>query len=241
VQQLLKERIPPDVILLDDAFQHRSITPGFSILLIDYNHPPDKDWLLPAGRLREPPGSRKRADIILVTRSPERIKPIEMRQYVHNLGLQLGQHLFFTCMVYDRIYPVFDIPDPLDLARLKAQKPAILIVTGIADPRGLRKFARNISTNIRSISYPDHHSFSARDAERIAHEFAAMDSKYGLILTTEKDAMRFHALAMPEHLKKVLYQVRIKVKFLNNDTEHFNKQVLNYVTSNKRNSILHKK
>ena len=241
VQQLLKEQIPPDVILLDDAYQHRYIKPGFSILLIDYNHPVNKDMLLPAGRLREPAGSRKRADIILVTRSPERMKPIERRQYVNNFGLELGQHLFFTSMVYDKIYPVFDIPDPSDLAHLKKNKPAILIVTGIADPRGIRKFARSISTNIRAIAYPDHHAFSIKDIEQIDKAFRDLGSENVLILTTEKDAMRFHAVMVPDHLKKVLYQVRIKVRFLNDDTENFNKQIIRYVTSNKRNSILHKK
>ncbi len=96
VIQLMELTPPVEVILLDDAYQHRSLKPGFSILLIDYERPLDQDYLLPAGRLREPAVNRNRANIILVTKSPERIKPIELREYVKKLAPSMGQHLYFT-------------------------------------------------------------------------------------------------------------------------------------------------
>ena len=241
VNMLLKQDPPPDLILLDDAFQHRYIKPGFSILLIDYNHPITRDHLLPAGRLREPAANRNRANMILVTKSPERTKPIEMRQYVNDVGLKLGQHLFFTTMAYDKIFPVFNIPDPLSLEQLKERRSPVLIVTGIADPRPVKRFARLISTNMKVLSFPDHHVFTLKDIEKIEQAFQSMADQNSMILTTEKDAMRFQSLDLPEHLRQAMYQVRIKVRFLNEDTMNFNKQILNYVASNKRDSILHKK
>ena len=241
VRMLLNQASPPDLVILDDAFQHRYIKPGFSILLIDFNRPLENDLLLPAGRLREPARRRERANMILVTKSPERLKPIEMRQYVKDLGLHIRQHLFFTTIAYDNIYPVFDISVPQGMEHFKQKKSPVLLVTGIADPRSVKRFVRNISTHITAMSFPDHHNFSRADLEKIENEFRALGSEDAIIITTEKDAMRFQALQPPEIIRRSLYMVKIKVSFLNNDNINFNKYILSYVRSNKRDSILHKK
>ena len=241
VKMLMKQDPLIDIILLDDAFQHRYIKPGFSILLIDYNQPLKKDFLLPAGRLREPGRNRNRADMILVTKSPERINPFERRQYVKNIKLHLRQHLYFTCMAYDNIYPVYHIENPHSFKYFKEKKVPVLIVTGIADPRSVKRFVRKISTNFKVLTYPDHHTYRGKDLEKIEEEYLALGSEDAIIITTEKDAMRFEALEPSGKLKQVMYKIRIKVEFLNNDAGNFNKQIISYVTSNKRDSILHKK
>ena len=180
-----------EVILMDDAYQHRSVKPGFSILLIDYARPIDKDHLLPAGMLREPASNTNRANIILVTRSPERIKPIEFREYVNRLGLSIGQHLYFTTMRYGKLSPVFPESPAREAEWFKKHVGSILIVSGIANPRPLRQYARSINTNLTELSFPDHHTSSHHDMEKISTAYEKLKKSHQevLVLTTEKDAM----------------------------------------------------
>jgi len=241
IRQLMKIHPPVEVILLDDAFQHRAVRPGLSILLMDHSRPVDRDSLLPAGRLREPARNRDRAHLFLVTRSPERMKPIERREYVKRLGLALGQHLYFTTVRYERLYPVFEGVPQQGVEWFRERTEAILIVSGIAQPRHLRKFARSIQPNIQEMTFPDHHRYSNRDLDRINARFETLKTggKEILVLTTEKDAMRLKAFDPPGTFKNACHAVRIQIHFLNEDQSAFNKQIHTYVVSNKRSSILH--
>lgn len=241
IRQLMKLSPPVEVILLDDAYQHRAVRPGLSILLMDYSRPVDHDRLLPAGRLREPAGNRNRADILLVTRSPERVRPIERREYVKRLGLSIRQHLYFTSVRYGTLLPVFEGAPVKDVSWFRENVTAVLIVTGIAHPRPVRQFARSISTRISEINYPDHHRYSLRDLDRIMDAFASLrnNGKEVLVLTTEKDAARLKQFSPPEAFRDACHAVRIHIHFLNDDQLEFNKQIINYVVSNKRSSILY--
>jgi len=240
IRQLLKMANPIDVILLDDAFQHRYVKPGKSILLMDYNRLITDDLLLPAGRLREPASAMKRADIILVSKSPERIKPIEMRNIVKQLGIEIYQHLFFTTIEYGEIRPVFETKEALNREYFKSKKSPVILLTGIANPRPVRKFARSISTSIHEMKFPDHHAYTAADLEKVKEKILELRHPDTIVLTTEKDAMRIQELQVDELLRKNLYFVPIRVKFLHDDQEEFDKIILNYVRSNKRNNLLHK-
>ncbi|MBN2698720.1 MAG: tetraacyldisaccharide 4'-kinase [Bacteroidales bacterium] len=240
VTMLMEQEPGTEVILLDDAFQHRAVKPGLSILLIDYNRPLQKDRLLPAGRLREPGRNRTRADIILITRTPEDIKPDEMRQIEKDLGLKNRQHLYFTGMKYGELLPVFPSPDSVSPAFVKNKSAPLLVVSGIENPEPLHRFAETISAEIRTLSYPDHHAYGKKDLRQIEKEFLALGSGDAFILTTEKDAMRFQNLALPDRIRQSMVMVRIQVVFLNNDAEQFNKQIISYVRSHKRDSRLHK-
>ena len=241
VGELMKLSPPVEVILLDDAYQHRSIRPGYSILLIDYNRPIDHDHLLPAGLLREPATSRNRANMILVTKTPGEMKPIEMREYVNRLGLEIGQHLFFTSIRYGHLFPVFGNGHAADPDDMKGNTGGVLIISGVAHPGALREFARNISGNIEEIRYPDHYRYSGKEVDLIGDKIKklAITESQILILTTEKDAAKLREQELPEHIRKAMYAVRIHVFFLNDDKENFDKQINSYVTSNKRSSILH--
>lgn len=241
VKALMELEPPVEVVLLDDAFQHRSIKPGFSILLMDYHRPIHKDCLLPAGRLREPALNRHRANIILVTRSPERIKPIELREYANQLELAIGQHLYFTHMRFSELTPVFHGCETREAAWFKSRVDGVLIVAGIAQPRSLRQYARSINTNISELFFPDHHAYSQKDMDRISGTYRKLSSggKQILLLTTEKDAMRLHDHTPDKEVQDAFHAVRIHVDFLNDDKEEFDRQILNYVRSNKRSSILH--
>lgn len=231
-----------DVILLDDAFQHRSVIPGFSILLVDFNRPLDRDYLLPAGRLREPARNRYRAHMILVTRTPESLKPIEMREYVNHFGLSIGQHLYFTTVRYGELKKVFPGSRERDAEWFRQNAGGVLLVTGIADPRPVREFAGSISSNICEISFRDHHRYSKKDIEHISKEYNLLKEGHQeiLILTTEKDSTRLREHSPGKEIQDSLYSIRIHVEFLNNDKKKFDQQILNYVSSNKRSSILYK-
>ena len=243
IQQLM-EKIPDmDVILLDDAFQHRYVNPGLSILLIDFNRPLSQDSLLPAGRLREQAYERRRANIILITKCPDRLKPIERRLIVKDLKLYPFQHLFFTKIKYGNPRPVFEgWGQTMNLNNIKTSKPHILMVTGIANPRLYKKHLRGISTRITEITFPDHHDYSEKDIIRITQVFEGLQGADRYIFTTEKDAMRLRNFTNIEYpVQKSMYYIPVGIDFLNEDTENFNAQIKNYVRSNKRDSILHKK
>jgi tetraacyldisaccharide 4'-kinase len=239
IQKLLAASRDIDVIILDDAFQHRYVKPGKSILLMDYNRLVQDDFLLPAGRLREPRSAITRAHTILITRSPERIKPIELRSIVKRMDLGMHQHLFFTTVEYGDFKPVYDIADQREASWFKNKDVPVLLLTGIANPRPLRKYARRISTRLTELRFPDHHTYTQRDMENITRKYYDLGDPNALILTTMKDAMRLHAVDPGDELKQILYYVTIRVRFLNDDQEEFNKQILNYVRSNQRDNLLH--
>lgn len=240
IRELQKLPQPPDLVLLDDAFQHRYVNAGKSVLLIDYNRMVGDDFLLPAGRLREPVSAMKRANLLLITKTPERLKPIEMRNIFKELNLEAYQNLFFTKIQYQEIKPVYQIQGSLTSSQFKQRDCHILLLSGIADPRPLRKFARSISTSITELTFPDHHRYTKHDVEKIREKIRSINHPEVLVLTTEKDAMRLQDVAMEEELKKTLYYVPIQVKFHGTQDEEFNKIILNYVRSNKRDNILHK-
>ena len=243
ITRLMNDVKDLDVILLDDAFQHRFVRAGLSILLIDYNRPLSRDYLLPAGLLREQVFEKKRANIILITKCPERLKPIDRRLVVKDLRLYPFQHLFFTFLKDEVPKPVFKtIPKVLTREEIKNMKPNILMIAGIANPRSFKRFIRNYSTQITEIIYPDHHSFTKKDIEIIISRFNAIEGDAKIIFTTEKDAIRLEKFSeIDVRIKEKMYFIPVTVSFMNEDTENFNQHILNYVRANKRNNILYKK
>jgi len=230
-----------NLIILDDAFQHRSIKPGLSILLIDYNSPLSQDYLLPLGNLRENSHEKRRAHIILVTKCPPKIKPIQRRLVVKDLNLFPYQTLYFTTVIYGELHPVFEVTPPLSKTECKNEKFRIHLVTGIANSRPLKKHLRGITPKITESKYPDHYNYSAKDLDEISSEFDKIDHDKKIIITTEKDAMRFQSMSgVNESLRRSMYYVPIGIEFLEDEGESFNNQIISYVRKNKRDSILYK-
>ena len=242
IEHLMKDVKDLDVILLDDAYQHRFVKAGLSILLVDYNRPLDKDHLLPAGLLREQPFEKKRANIILVTKCPERIKPIDRRLVVKDLTLYPFQHLYFTHLKDEMPRPIFNsVQKVMTRDEIKNMKPHVLMIAGIANPRSFKKFVRNYSTHITDLVYPDHYTFTNKDIDFIISKFNELDSIEKIIFTTEKDAMRLEKFSEIDiNIKERMYFIPVTIDFLNEDTDNFNQHILNYVRNNKRNSILYK-
>ena len=229
------------VIILDDAFQQRWVKPGISVLLVDYNQPMNKDYLLPAGRLRESVSAARRAAIVVVTKCPPDFKPIERRILMKELDLLPWQTLYFSSFRYGEPMPVFDgaLPFP-ERESLKKMKSKILMVTGIASPSTLASHLRSISPAIEQLCFPDHHRFSQGDIQKIGRRLNSMEGDRNIIVTTEKDAMRLEKISnIDPEIKKNIYYIPITVNFLEDDGEAFKYQILRYVKNNKRSHILY--
>ncbi len=229
----------PDVVLLDDAFQHRSVTPGINILLIDYNRQLKDDHLLPAGRLRERPYQARRANIIIFTKCPDEITPIMRRILQNDIGLLPYQSLFFTRLDYEIPKPVYT-GKRLGKTFYEDKQHSILLVTGIANPELLNKHVTKFALTLQTMKYPDHHSFTVQDIQNIQQNFGKLDGPKKIVVTTEKDAIRLKdAPGVSEELKSALYYVPVKINFLDEEKRIFNKKILNYVGENKSNRKLY--
>jgi len=237
----LSNEIIPDVVLLDDAFQHRRITPGINILLIDYNRQIKDDTLLPVGRLRESSTQMRRANIIIFTKCPNEITPIMRRILMKDVGLMPYQKLYFTTLSYQKLEPVFSA-EKLGNSFYKEKIFSILIVTGIASPMLVHNYLKQFSKRAEILSYPDHHNYSSDDIFSITQKFESINSKNKIIITTEKDAMRLKDCDnLTDEIKAALYYLPVKVKFLDDEGKSFNKKIFNYVGENKSNRELHKR
>ena len=231
---------PIDVVVLDDAFQHRYVNPDINIVLINYYRPIFLDKLLPAGRLREPVVGKKRADILIVTKCPKDLSLEEMRELENGIDPKLDQDLFFTSLTYGDLY---SINDPERIIRLPylSDEDAVLLVTGIASPTPMIEELTKYTHNVHPVTFSDHHVFGESDFKRIRKEFNKLPADKRLIITTEKDAARLkgHPL-MDDDLRTHCYILPIKVEFLNNSESLFNKKIQDYVRKNTRNSVLSK-
>lgn len=227
-----------DVILLDDAFQHRYVKPGINILLVDYHRLIIYDKLLPAGRLREPQSGKARADIVIVTKCPKDLKPMEYRVIIKAMDLYPYQQLFFTSLEYDDLYSVFgNTKRPLDSIK---RTDNILLLTGIASPKQLANDLGEYTSNITQLNFPDHHQFTAKDIERINSTFSNMPSPK-IIITTEKDTARLADMdGLSDDVRQSLYKLPIRVKFMLDQEDEFNNKIIGYVQKNSKNSILAK-
>jgi tetraacyldisaccharide 4'-kinase len=241
INRLLQLEKNIDVILLDDAFQHRYVMPNISILLVDYEHPLQNDALLPYGRLREQAFERRRADIIVVSKCPEDIKPIDQRLIEKYLKKRSYQKVFFTTLKYLEPLPVFsDFAKALSFSEIKSKMPVVFLLTGIANARPLKEYLLTATSEIREINYPDHYAFSVKDLRNVIEIYSAETGMDKFIITTEKDAMRLQQFPdLDEELKQAMYYVPVRVEFFENEEKDFNSYITNYVRNNKPDNILY--
>lgn len=242
IEKLVENDSKLDVVLLDDAFQHRYVKPGINILLVDYHRLIIYDTLLPAGRLREPLRGKDRADIVIVTKCPQDLKPMEYRVITKAMSLYPYQRLYFSTLEYDDLRAVF--PDAQhaktrQLTDLKGHHT--LLLTGIGSPQQLEHDLSPVITHLAPLTFSDHHRFRKKDIQLINDTFNALPSPR-CIITTEKDATRLKdAEGLSEDVKKNLYVLPVRVKFMQDQEDNFNQQITGYVRKNSRNSILAKR
>ena len=224
-----------DVIILDDAFQHRYVKPGINILLIDYHRLIIYDELLPAGRLREPKEGKSRADIVIITKCPADLKAIDYRVLTKAMNLFPYQDLYFTRLEYGTLKMLFG-EETMTIHDLKDLH--VLLLTGIASPKQMIVDLNPLCREITPLSFSDHHAFTTNDIARINQMFEEMPEPK-IIITTEKDATRIeHLEGLSEAVRRHLYVLPIEIKFMLEQDSTFNLKILSYVQKNSRNSIL---
>ncbi len=226
-----------DVILLDDAFQHRYVKPGINILLVDYHRLIIYDKLLPAGRLREPQSGKNRADIVIITKCPKDLKPMEFRVLTKAMNLYPYQSLYFTTIEYELLTPLF-AKEKSTIEKEALEDKHVMLITGIASPKQIIIDLKPHVKEMTTLAFSDHHQFKSKDIMKINETFNAIKGEK-IIVTTEKDATRLEQLdGLSEEVKQNLYVLPIKVKFMINQEEEFNDKIIDYVRKNSRNSIL---
>lgn len=228
VPQILHDRPDTQVIVLDDAFQHRSIRAGLNILLTDYGNLYTRDFYLPTGDLRDLKSGSKRADIIVVTKCPADLSADEKEEIRKELNLLSHQHLFFSSIEYGFPYHLIHNND-INLTR----DMEVLLVTGIANPEPLKQLLNDITRSYETIAYSDHYIFSIDDLKEIKKRFEKMDSPNKIILTTEKDAIRL--VKFKDELKDIpLFVIPIQHKILFEEAPAFNTMIVNFIRNFKQ-------
>lgn len=235
---LLKEFPSLQCILLDDAFQHRFIKPGLSILLTEFAHLYSSDFVIPSGGLREFKTGAKRADIIVVTKCPEILLPIERKRLLDEINPLSHQKVFFSYIRYGDFCPLnCSDKNPFSKEFYFERNYSIALVTGIANTKSLEYFLKHKVKNIYPIKFSDHHNFKKTDIIRIKELFNNIAAPNKIILTTEKDAMRLNKPEFSDVLKDIpVFYIPIEIAFHDKDGNLFNEQVINYVRKNQKNS-----
>ena len=229
IEQLLQLEKPPEIILLDDAFQHRKVTAGFNILLTPYYNLYADDSMLPTGNLRENKEGAKRAQIVLVTKCPNNLDENEQFEITKKLKINLKQTAYFTKIDYDKF--IYSAGNRMELEKLTNY--TIILVTGIAKTLPLTKFLTQKNIKFKHLKYKDHYNFTKNDLNKINTQFSKIVDKNKLILTTEKDYVRTF-----ENSNNNVYYLPIKTAFLNADIDKksFNTKIKEYVEQSTRNS-----
>ncbi len=227
ISKILAEKPETEVILLDDAFQHRYVKPGKSIILTDYHHLYVNDYLLPTGMLRERIKGAHRADIIIVTKTPKVLSPITCRNLYKELRPVRDQKIFFS-------YVTYDTPVPLKLC--SNQIPAapkyryIIMVAGVANSYPFQEYLSGLCNELIVMDFGDHHQYTAGDLEKISREYNSIISKDKVIFTTEKDSTRLDNDEFSSYIDNLsFYYVPIMIKMHDFGETSFDKMILDYV------------
>jgi tetraacyldisaccharide 4'-kinase len=225
-KNILQQYADTQIILLDDAFQHRKITAGLNILLSEYQHPFFKDFVLPAGNLREPIGGKDRADICIYTKCPENLSENNKTKFAQKFDPKFVKKTYFSSISYGNLRSF--------AGNTVSTIKNILLISGIANPKPLEKYLTQ-NFYVQCISFPDHHNYNAQDIAKIHKIFDNFASSEKIILTTEKDSMRLIKNGLINQLQmKPWYCIPITIHL--DQEDDFNKIVLNYVEKAKRNA-----
>jgi tetraacyldisaccharide 4'-kinase len=218
-----------DVILLDDAFQHRSVKPGLNILITDYSHRFTKDFILPFGNLREGRSAYKRADVIIVSKCPPQLGMDEKEAIRREIQPSPNQELYFSTLAYGTMYDLFT-REEVNIT----PETGIVLACGIANPDGLYSYLTKLTPHVHLLQYPDHHYFSQHDLNEMQQAYDNMPQQHKLLLTTEKDAVRLLLKAQQLHETGMPVAVLpVKVQLLFNESDTFNHKIFAFVEEKK--------
>lgn len=226
-----------EVILLDDAYQHRYVKAGHNILLVDYHRIISDDCLLPAGNLRERASSSHRATTVIVTKCPQDVMAMGFRVIMSALNLRPYQQLFFSTFTYGTMHRLWG-EGMMALDTLHKNNMHVLLLTGIGNPQQMEQDVRQFVQYITPLVFPDHHYYTRRDADTIQSALHALPQPH-IIITTEKDAAKLlHLQGVSEEMQQSTYVLPIEVHIMRDEKNKFDKTITDYVHENKRNSSM---
>ncbi|MBQ4376992.1 MAG: tetraacyldisaccharide 4'-kinase [Bacteroidales bacterium] len=227
IDNLMRDNSDLSLVVLDDVFQHRGVRPSLNILLTEYDNPFFSDSILPFGNLREGRRGRLRANIIIVTKTPRNLNPIDRHNIVAALKLQTYQKVYFSYMEYGDLVPLAG-----GRARKLTDFTDVVCVTGIANPQPLYAYLRQ-NVSMVPMQFADHHNFCAEDISAMVAKLEEIEGKNRCIVTTEKDAARLRDPQFAELLNGMpVYTIGINVAFHNDDGPVFDREVEKLVGEN---------
>jgi tetraacyldisaccharide 4'-kinase len=221
VQLLQQQNAGLQIILLDDAFQHRRLKAQINIVLIDFQRPLHTDFYLPYGTLRDNPAQLKRAHIVIITKVPITATDAELKNISGKLNLLPEQKLFFTQLKYSALQNVYRFTQTLEIEQINSSFE-LLLITGIAQTADFVKRFEQTKAKIQHLKFPDHYNFTSQDIHTIVETFHSLSSNHKLLITTEKDAMRLIEFEALQTIQNFVYAQPISIKFLENKQEEFN-------------------
>jgi len=228
IRKLMAEQPEMQAVILDDAYQHRYVKPGLTILLTDFHSLYTNDYLLPAGRLRESRKGAKRADIIIVTKTDPVFSPLSKRAVLDKIKPLPHQKVFFSFVTYGFPVPLFPDFPALQYNLINT----IVLFAGIANPYPLEQYLKRLCSELIPIHFKDHHQFSEKDITDVKTTFNNQFTKRKVLITTEKDAMRLQEPALLELLKGIpIYYIPIEISFHFREKEKFDKLVTDFIGS----------
>lgn len=235
IRELLRLDPAINLVVLDDAFQHRYVKPTVSILLTEYNRPIFKDSMLPYGRLREPLLGVNRADIVVATKCTDDMMPRDYMIFKKDLKLFPYQELFYSRFAYQGLVPLFpDKAGQLPYLEWMTDADSILAVAGIANPRPFIRHLKSYMPKVRVNIFGDHHAYSRRDMDLLLKRYNTMRGNNRIIITTEKDAVRLMSSPyFPPELRAVTFYLPVKVEFVQLGDTNFAESLRRLIRSNK--------
>lgn len=231
IPQMLHDAPDTQVIILDDAFQHRSVKAGLNIVLTDYNNLFTRDWFLPTGDLRDLPSGYKRADILIVSKCPPDLNEEQKKKLEEEIKPLSHQRLFFTSIQYGRPYHIVSKSE-----RDINDKTEALLVSGIANPKPLKKYLLDNTETYYELLYSDHHIFSIDDLKDIRKRFESITADQKIIVTTEKDSMRLDKFRA-DLVNYPFYVLPIETKFLFGEEKAFTELISNFIATFNQNNV----
>ncbi|HTH82479.1 MAG TPA: tetraacyldisaccharide 4'-kinase [Mucilaginibacter sp.] len=236
VEGIEQLKVDHNLIIMDDAYQHRAVKPGLSVLLFDYNTVNQPQLLLPAGNLRETFSGRWRADVMVVSKCPEDLSSGEQNKIAAKLAPLPYQQLFFTSIAYQNLQD----KNGNEANIVINSDTTVFLITGIANAQPLVNYIKKYTSHVIHHNYPDHHRFSLKNITKLADEFAACTAQKKVIITTEKDAQRLgEQELLPLVTSLPILAMPIGVKFLNNEQQQFDKLIIEYVRKYTEHHQLH--
>lgn len=232
VKKLLALDNAPKVIVLDDVFQHRAIRCGLNIVVSDYNNLYFNDSMLPAGRLRELPSGISRADVIIITKTPDRTSPVEIRNIIKDVKPKPHQKLFFSYLQYGDLYSISNASEKIDTLR-DLFRFRIVAFTGIANADPMINYLKEYAAEVKHLPFSDHQEYTPKHLEDIGRYYNSLEGGNKILVTTEKDLMRLRNNSVWHIAERMnIFVLPVEVTFKDKE-EEFNDLILKYVRTNR--------